>query len=168
MAMRIPSSPKAMLVEGQEGSAASNHVGGQVDLAQLGFVPSLDSQLRLRTLFEYVEACQKTLNEIRADFYLAQQSSSESLDILQRTAQRLGRFCVDADSWRFNDLHDVASGLQMLLLDSRNRSQSEQFWRALNRGLGMLSALLDQCENDFRRRLAVADMLEYFNRTDLN
>ena len=165
--MRIPSNSNAILVEGQEGSGPLNYRAGQVDFAQLGFVPSLESQLQLRSLYQYVDACQKTLNEIRADFYLSQ-SSPESLDVLQKAAQRLGRFCIDADSWGFSDLYDVASGLQVLLLDSRNRAQSDSFWVVLNRGLGMMSALLEQCENDFRRRLAVADMLEYFNRTDLN
>jgi hypothetical protein len=112
---------------------------------------SVEAQLRLRSLYEYLDFCRQTLDEIPQDI--------ASTDILRAT-ERLERFCIEADSWGFDALYEIGLGLQMLLLNAGGRVHSHSFRDALRRGLSTLSALLEQCENDFRRRLATADTLD--------
>ncbi len=83
--------------------------------------------------------------------------------ILSKAAKRLGRFCQDADSWGFHSLDDVALGLQKLLLESFDRAVSIRLWMVLERGLNLLLDLVDSLEDDFRKGLAVKDVLESMN-----
>jgi hypothetical protein len=124
-----------------------------------GQVLSIESQLKLRELYEYVENCLGVLGEIRKDLSLFE-SNPEDGTILHKASERLEHFCIESDSWGFNALYQIGLSLQMLLLNAGSRIQDGVFWNALNSGLAMLSALLEQCENDFRWRLATADMLD--------
>jgi hypothetical protein len=137
--------------------------GSLKDAIQCGAELSLKSQLKMRGLYDYIDSCRLTLDEIQRDLSLGQ-SGPEVLMNLQSASEKLERFCVEADSWGFNALFEIALGLKMLLLNLGNRSQSNGFQELLQRGVSMLSALLDQCERDFCWRLAIADMLESFDQ----
>jgi hypothetical protein len=117
---------------------------------------SLESQLKLRELYEFVENSSNILNDIRDEL--------SSLN-LQRASERLEKLCLEADSWGFNSIYEVGQGLQMLLLNSNGHVPTPNFRETLDRGLATLSGLLDQCENDFRWRLATVDTLDDFNKT---
>ena len=120
-------------------------------------------QLKLKPLYEYLDSCHLTLGQIRSDFseYYA---NPANVACLKRAAERLGEFCIDADSWGFDALYEVAQGVQMLLLNSGERSPGENLREALNRGLYLLSALLQRCEGDFQLRLAIGETLEYMKQ----
>jgi hypothetical protein len=128
---------------------------------------SLESQLKLRTLYEYVESCRTILREIHVDLSLFE-ANPECMVYPKRASERLENFCIEADSWGFNALYEIGLGLQVLLLNASSQLQGNRFWEALNRGVAMLSALLDQCESDFRWRLAIAEVLDCFNQAGQN
>jgi hypothetical protein len=142
-------------------------IGSRVAFAPPGSTLSIESQLKLRELYEYVEISRAILVGIQTDLSLAK-SNSEDPTHLQRASERLESFCIEADSWGFNSLYEIGLGLQMLLINSGNQVQSDAFWDTISRGLAMLSALLDQCEMDFRWRLAIADMLDSINQVSGN
>ena len=83
---------------------------------------------------------------------------------MRKASALLGQLCIEADSWGFSSLYEVGLGLQMRLLNSGDRMQALSNREPLNRGLKMLSALLEQCETDFRWRLAIADTLEHLSK----
>ena len=121
---------------------------------------SLESQLKLRSFYEYVDSCRDTLREIERDLMLAE---AEGFGRLQSATEKIEKFCIDADSWGFNELYEIALSLQMLLLNAGGRIRINGSWEAMQRGLGMLAALLEQCEREFRLRLATADTLDCIN-----
>ena len=142
-------------------------IGSRFAFAHPGSTLSIESQLKLRELYEYLEISRAILVEIQTDLSLLE-SNPEDPANLQRASERLESFCIEADSWGFNSLYEIGLGLQMLLINSGNHIQSDAVWDTLNRGLAMLSALLEQCEEDFRWRLAIADMLDSINQVSGN
>ncbi len=130
---------------------------------QSGVILSIESQLKMRALYEYVDSSRATLDEIRRDLSLELYEPAFPVD-LQRASERLGKFCIDADSWGFDSLYKVALGVQMLLLNSGGRIPHVGFREALRRSLAILPLLLEQCERDFCWRLAIADLLESFDQ----
>ncbi len=130
-----------------------------------GSVLPIESQYR--SLLQYVESGQATLEEIRVDFSISQ-SNPEDLSRLQIAAKKLAGFCADTDDWGFETLYKVAFGLQVLLINSFYRVHNDVYWEILRQGLAMLSALLNQCESEYHQRLAVDDMLESFNKAACN
>ncbi len=128
---------------------------------QSGFLLSIESQLKLRNLYEYLDSCRAAVDEIRRDLCLSVLEQECVVDF-QRASARLEKFYVDADSWGFDSLYEVALGLQMLLLNSAGRTQHDSVRDALRRGLAMVPPLLQQCERDFCWRLAVTDLLDSF------
>lgn len=131
-----------------------------------GQLLSFESQLKLREFYEYVESCRGILGEIRADLSLFE-ANSEDLRILRKASERLEKFCLEADSWGFSALYHIGLSLQMLLLNT-GRIQDSVFWSSLDHALEMLSALLDQCESEFRWRLATAEMLDSLEQLSHN
>jgi hypothetical protein len=116
---------------------------------------SVESQLKLRRFYEYIDNSRAILSEVYEDF--------ASMD-LKKAAGRLEQLCIEADSWGFNSLYEVGLSLQMLFLNSSARMKDSSYMATLEHGLKMLSALLEQCETDFRWRLATADMLDDLNK----
>jgi hypothetical protein len=135
--------------------------------AQPSQVLSIEAQLKLRELHQYVESCRSILDEIGRDLAVVESSPGDCVS-LQKVSERLKKLCLEADSWGFSALYQVGTGLQVILLDSGGRIQEQAFWNMLNRGLAMLSALLEQCESDFRWRLAVADTLDSIDQLFYN
>ena len=121
--------------------------------AQSGLVPSIDLQFQLRELYDYLDNSRAALNEIRRYLFVAPEQP-------QKAIERLEEFYMDADSWQFDALYKIASGLQRFLLNSGNRAARDDYLDVLEKGFGMLSAILEQCESDFRLRLAIAEMLD--------
>ena len=142
-------------------------LGGQMALVPSGQTLSIESQMKLRELYQYVEVCRTILGEIQTELSLFE-SGPENSAPLQRASELLESFCIEADSWGFNSLYEIGLGLQMLLISSGTRAQSDVYWDTLNRGLALLSALLEQCETDFRWRLAIADMLDSISQVNRN
>jgi hypothetical protein len=124
---------------------------------------SLESQLKLRSLYEYIDNSRIILDEIQRILAVGTSGFATSPN-LNRAAEKLEVFCFEADSWGFDDIFDVAQGLKMLLLSSIDRTRTNGIRDALNRGLAMLLALLSQCESDFCWRLATADTLNCINQ----
>jgi hypothetical protein len=141
--------------------------GKRLAPAQSESALSLESQIRLRALYEYVEACRETLKEINVYLSLFKTNPACS-QYPKRASELLENFCIEADSWGFDALYEIGLGLQVLLLNYANRMQSSCFWEAVNRGVAMLSTLLEQCESDFRRRLLIADVLDCLKQTARN
>ncbi len=138
-------------------------IGGKIAHLPPGLMLSVESQLKLKELYQYVDICRTILGEIQADLSLYE-TNPEDASPLHRAAELLESFCFEADSWGFNSLYEVGLGLQMLLINPGNRVYSDAFWDTIDRGLALLSALLEQCEADFRWRLAIADMLDSINQ----
>ena len=142
-------------------------IGNRFAFVHSGSTLTVESQLKLRELYEYLEISRAILAEIQTDLSLLESNPEDPVN-LQRASERLESFCIEADSWGFNSLYEIGLGLQMLLINSGNHIQSDAVWDTLNRGLAMLSALLEQCEEDFRWRLAIADMLDSINQVSRN
>ena len=153
--MQIPVMPDRLA--GTTGERGSVGIPPDVSL-------SIESQLKLRSLYDYIDFCRSTLDEIERDLLHVEFGAPDASRRLKKVAKKLSRFGVEADSWGFSALYEIALGLQMLLLNSGGRVQSDGIWEALQRGLKMLSALLEQCERDFCWRLATADTLDCLNR----
>jgi len=75
-------------------------------------------------------------------------------------AKQLGCFCLEADSWGFQSLYDVAFTLQTALIDSGSRDWNNGMREAFDRGLDTLSALVERCETDVRWDYALNETLE--------
>jgi hypothetical protein len=145
-------------------SSSSTHNGrheleGHVSTPSPGPILSIESQLQLRALYDYIDACRMTLNNIRMDLSLLESHPGSSAHV-KRASEHLGSFCIEADSWGFDSQYEIALSLQMLLLESGLQEQDSDFWETLNRGLMTLCGLVEKCESDFRWRLAVADTLD--------
>jgi hypothetical protein len=124
---------------------------------------SFESQLKLRLLYEYIDNSKATLDEIQRILSVGV-SGLYDPPLWKKAAEKFAVFCFEADSWGFDDIFDVAQGLKMLLSNSIGRTRTDGVLEALTRGLAMLSALLSQCESDFRWRLATADTLDCINQ----
>jgi hypothetical protein len=135
--------------------------------AQTGLVLTMESQLQLRSLYEYLDGCKAILDQIHADVSFFE-SHPGALECLQRAAGRLKGFCMDAESWGFDALYEVALRLQTLLLRSSSQVGWDNHRYLLYKGLAMLSSLLGQCENEFRRKQAVSEMLETLDQAVRN
>jgi hypothetical protein len=135
--------------------------GGKSSVEQPDWLLSLESQIKLRALHEYIDSSRDVLGELESLMLVDDTSPNK-----KRAAARLEYFCFEADSWGFNDLFDVAQGLRRLLLNFDGRSRTDGFREAVKRGLAMLSALLTHCERDFSWRLATADTLDCLARAD--
>ncbi len=124
---------------------------------------STESQIKLRSLYEYVDFCRSTLGEIERDL-LHLEFGPDDLIQLQKIAERLASLGIEADSWGFDSLYEIAFSLQLLLLNAGGRIQSDQCWDALQRGFRMLDAIVERCERDFRWRVAITDTLDCLTR----
>jgi hypothetical protein len=144
-------------------SETFDEFGSQSPAEQPGWLLTLESQLNLRSLYGYIDNSRKILSEIE-ELLSTVVSSTGGLPSSNKAVEKLEVFCLEADSWGFNNLFDVAQSLQYLLRNSDTRVRSEGFREALNRGVAMLSALLTQCESEFCWRLAKADTLEYISQ----
>ena len=130
---------------------------------QPGVVLSFESQLKLRSLHQYIDDCRIALSEIRADLSLDGFTAEGAVNRpfgFQRASERLGKLCMETDNWGFDALYEVALRLQMLLMNGSGRIRSGEFCEILHRGLTLLSALLDECERDFCFRLAASDLFD--------
>jgi len=116
-------------------------------------------QLQLKSLREYADSCRSALNSIQRDFE-SFKLDPDNLSILSGMAKQLGCFCLEADSWGFQSLYDVAFTLQTALIDSGSRDWNNGMREAFDRGLDTLSALVERCETDVRWDYALNETLE--------
>jgi hypothetical protein len=128
---------------------------------------SIESQIRLRALYEFVDFCHRALDEIERDLVHIEFGPA-GLNLLGQVSVRLGRVGIEADSWGFNSMYEIAHSLQLLLVKNSGSVQRGECWEALQRGLEVLTALVEHCEPDFRLRLAVADVLDCISAASAN
>lgn len=119
---------------------------------------SITSQLRMRALNKFVDFCRNALDEIEREL-LNVEFGRDGLPHLKTVGEKIAKISIEADSWGFGSLYEIAAGLQMLLLNSGGRIRGDGDWEALRRGLKVLSGLLGQCEREFRWRLVTAETL---------
>jgi hypothetical protein len=112
-----------------------------------GSILSFYTQKQLRVLREYADNCRTVLDEIREDLNRYEMDFGNS-DLLYEAAKKLGRFCMDADSWGFDALYGIGLALQTMLLKSGEQVRDESWWRSVNNGLAMLSILVEKYETD--------------------
>lgn len=157
--------PETTTDRGNKNSSTPAYLDHSPGRTRSEFPLSSQSQPELKPLREYSNQCHCILNDIRTGLVQLEIDPGNPA-ILSKIASRLGLVCRDADSWGFHSLCDLALGLQVFLFRSGGRLESARQWTAVNRSLNLLSALVDQCEADFDRRLAVADLLKCLNEPD--
>ena len=109
--------------------SGGNELDSRVSTPPPGPILSIESQLQLRALYEFVDACRMTLSNIRMDLSLLE-SNPASAVYVKRASEHLGNLCIEADSWGFDSLYEIALSLQMLLLESGNQEQDDKYiWR---------------------------------------
>jgi hypothetical protein len=122
-----------------------------------------DENSTKRGLYEYLNEGEAILSDYRAE--LAQLNRNpDGPGGWKRITARLGRFCLDSDSWGFEDMYQVVGQLQYTALEL---IQGLRAWDArtagiVTCGLDLLQNLLHECERDYDRRLAVAGYLQGF------
>jgi len=156
--MQVPIHPKSLLQNRHSDNLSSAFDDNAFESTTSGIALSFESQIQRRSLREYVGLCRSILDEIRTNLNGFIKDPQNS-DIPSTTAAQLGRFCLEADSWGFHSLYDVAFLLQKTLLESDSHKRGNLFWEAVDKGLSLLSALVEQCEIDFRKNLAIDDTL---------
>ncbi len=123
----------------------------------------LEEQLAKRSLHEYLDNGLAILSEYRAELMQMGSNPTDPVQLKQIIA-KLGKFCLDSDSWGFEDVYHVAKQLHYMTLEI---VQSGHLRNATARqlaaaGLDLLESLLNQCEHDYDRRIAVASFLQGF------
>ena len=161
----MSTNPKEMLDSRSQRNSIRTFADHSHRTTQSEFPFSVPSQLELKPLREYQSHCLSILNDIHTDLTRLEIDPGNPA-ILSKINAQLGHICQDADSWGFHSLCSLAMGLQEFLLRSGGRFGSTRLWIAVNQSLSMMSALVDQCEADFSRRLAVADVLHCLNEPD--
>ena len=145
--MRVPISHGSIIDAGLKYDFFLDHECHSSVSDYSGSIMSFYTQKQLRVLREYADYCRTALDEIREDLNRCEMDSGDSA-LLYETAKKLGRFCMDADSWGFDSLYDTGLDLQTILLKSGDQVLDESFWRSINDGLTMLSVLVEKYEAD--------------------
>ncbi len=125
---------------------------------------SAESQTRLRALCGYLDGCAATIQEIRARL-APMQPDAKSRDAVDWSLARLGRICLEADSWGYDELYLVAAGLQRLLMESRNAGWTARLGKVVDRSLSAMSSLVSNWDLEFRRSLELGELIEDFQPT---
>jgi hypothetical protein len=157
--MNVPINPRSIIDNRHKWDFSSEFANHPLEPARSGLTLSFEAQRQQRSLREYIDYCHTVLDEIRQDLNHFEMHSGNPA-ILSRAAKNLGRFCLDADSWGFNSLYDVALALQTILLKSGKGFWDNPSWEVIKKGLFILSTLVEQCETDIHRRSAVNETLE--------
>lgn len=145
--MRVPISHESIIDAGLKYEFLPDYECHSSVQDSSGSILSFYTQKQLRVLREHADYCRTVLAEIREDLNRCEMDSGDST-LLYNTAKKLGRFCLDADSWGFDSLYDTGLALQTILLKSGERVRDESFWRSVNNGLTMLSILVEKHENE--------------------
>ena len=120
----------------------------------------MDSQLELRTFRDCLDEWENLISGIRSEINDLR-AFPRDRQKLRRIAARLGKICLEADAWGFDDLHHIALRTQQLVSDLRlgTLPWDHRILDYLQDALAMLSSILPQCEKEFRRRLSTSNML---------
>jgi hypothetical protein len=157
--MQEPARLEAMLKKKHDSNLALASRGYPFELASSGSALPFEFQLQLKPLRKYVNECRSVLNDVQINFeHLKMEPDNPS--ILSGIAKLLGCFCLEADSWGFNSLYDIAQALQKFILENSGRDWNDPSWEAFEKGLGTLSILVERCETDFRCRLVIDETLD--------
>ena len=120
----------------------------------------MDFQLELRTFRDSLNEWESIVSDIRSDVNDLRALPRDK-QRLRRLAARLGKICLEADAWGFDDLQHIALRTQQLISDLRVGALPWDH-RTLDHlldALTMLSSILPQCEKEFRRRQSTSNML---------
>ena len=159
--MRTQTTSGTALDQTQVGSPPNSTAVPSFDSGS-GFKLSLQSKLQLQSVSEHLDWNHSALESIRAEIDNLRKDPGNR-EILKRLARHLSAFSMEADSWGFDAQTRVAHGMHQLILTSGSRGSTRVRADLLEEGLCMLSVLTADCEYEFRRRLAIADLLDSFS-----
>jgi hypothetical protein len=145
--MGVPISHESIIEAGLKCDFSQDYEGLSSVPDYSGSILSFYTQKQLRVLREYTDHCRTVLDEIREDLNGCEMEPGNSA-ILYETAKKLGRFCMDADSWGFDSLYNIGLALQTMLLKAGEHVRDESWGRSVNNGLAMLSILVEKYETD--------------------
>ncbi len=114
-------------------------------------------------LSAFVSRCNTILDQIRTELSPSRPGPRTN-ESLQKVCELLGVLGTEADGWGFDSLCEVAAGLQQVVRIYGNNSWNLHSGVVVEEALDLISSILRQCEASFHQRLAVADLLETFER----
>ena len=165
--MQVPMAPQSILCNKSSVRSYPPYDHSESRPALLGFALSFESQIQLREIREYVRRCRSILDEL-GDNFNGFTHGPENTGFISKAAEHLGQICLDSDSWGFSSLYDIAFALQKTILESGDHEASSRFREAIHKSLALMSTLVEQCEIDFRRRLAIDYVLEGLDQASEN
>ena len=157
--MQEPVRFEAKLKKKHDSNIALAFMDYPFDPAPSGSALPFEFQLQLKPLRKYVNECRSALDDIQINFEHFKMKP-DNPSVLSRIAKQLGLFYMEADSWGFNSLYDVAQALQKFILENSGRDWNNRSWEAFRKGLDVLSILVQRCETDFRRRFVIDETLD--------
>lgn len=157
--MRAPVSSESMPGKIQKSSNFPAYMNNPLKPIRPGSALPFQLQLQLKSLREYVNDCRSTLNDIHNDFEHFKMDPDNPF-LLSGISKQLGRFCLEADSWEFHSLYNVAFALQMMILQYGGRNWSHRLCEAFDVGLDTLLDLIERCETDLRWEVALNETFE--------
>ncbi len=130
---------------------------------------TVEAQLELRTFRDCLDKWERAVSLIRCEIYGLQELPRDQQK-LRQVASELGKLCLEADAWGFNELHHIALRTQQLVFDLRTGALP---WNSRNvdlvlEGLAVLSGFLPQCEKEFLRRQSTSRMVGSLSRGDID
>jgi hypothetical protein len=127
------------------------------------------SELTLNSIHGYIDSCEQTLRGIRSGIALLN-AQPDDRAILRQITEKLGNICLSADAWGFEDPCRIAAKILRLLfdLDGGLLQWSVRLIKVLDEGLSLLSSLLRDCEDSYRREFAIADLLSSLSKAGAN
>jgi len=119
------------------------------------------SDLTLRALYANIDECDEIIRHVRADIAFMD-NGDVAHQILRSIIERLGKLSLFADCWHFEELYWAAFQMQQRLLELEAVAQIPRTCseKTLDNGMEMLARILHECENNYRLRLSMADVLE--------
>jgi hypothetical protein len=125
------------------------------------------SDLMLRAFHGYINECDEIIRRIRAEIAFMN-SGDVDLAVLRSIMEKLEKLCFQADCWHFEELYWAAFQMKERLLELESPAQTpcRCSEKTLDNGMEMLARILHECENNYRLRLTMADILEGIGATE--
>jgi hypothetical protein len=121
----------------------------------------MDFQLELRAFRDSLDEWEAIISDIRSDVGDLRALPRDKQK-LRRMVAKLGKICLEADAWGFDDLYHIALRTQQIVSDLRLGflPWDHRTLDHLLDALSMLSSILPHCDKEFRRRQSTSNMLQ--------